>query len=68
MRIRALRTAFAEEMIKRPGTPVSMPTAESLNKAWREGDFNSEVFAAGQITGMIKRVKSVREIIEEMVK
>ena len=68
VRIRALRTAFAEELLKRHGDTKSMPTAESLNKAWREGDFDADVFAAGQIAGMIKGVKPVREIIEEMVR
>ncbi len=68
VRIRALRTALAEELLKRHGDTKSMPTAESLNKAWREGDFDAEVLAAGQIAGMIKGVKPVREIIEEMVR
>jgi len=68
VRIRALRTALAEELLKRHGDTKSMPTAESLNKAWREGDFDADVLAAGQIAGMIKGVKPVREIIEEMVR
>jgi len=68
VRIRALRTPFSEDLLERHGDPVSMPTAESLNKAWKEGDFDAEVLAAGQITGMIKGVKPVREIIEEMVR
>jgi enoyl-[acyl-carrier protein] reductase II len=68
VRIRALRTAFAEELLKRDGDTKSMPTVESLNKAWREGDFDADVLAAGQIAGMIRGVKPVREIIEEMVR
>jgi NAD(P)H-dependent flavin oxidoreductase YrpB (nitropropane dioxygenase family) len=45
-----------------------MPSAESLNKAWTEGDLKADVLAAGQVAGMIKSVKSVREIIVEMVR
>ena len=68
VRVRALRTPLSEELLKRRGDSISMPSAESLNKAWTEGDLKADVLAAGQVAGMIKSVKSVREIIVEMVR
>ena len=68
VRVRALRTPLAEELLKRRGDSLSMPTKESLKKAWKGGDLEADILAAGQIAGMIKEVKPVWKIIEEMVK
>jgi enoyl-[acyl-carrier protein] reductase II len=40
----------------------------SLEDSWVKGNFRPNSLPSGEIAGMIKGVKSVREIIEEMVK
>jgi hypothetical protein len=39
----------------------------SLEDAWVSGNLTASTLPSGEIAGMIKGVKSVREIIEEMV-
>jgi hypothetical protein len=39
-----------------------------MEASWLEGDAGAGVLPAGQISGVIHNVLSVREIIEEMVK
>ena len=60
-------------------TPLVVKTPDGPNKAnfaameakmeqaWVNGDADATILPAGQITGMIKNIKSVREIIEEIV-
>ena len=64
---RVIRTPFVE------GTPQSLEeksiedVALIQKKTWIDGDLTAGAFPAGQIAGMVNEVKSVREIIEEMV-
>jgi NAD(P)H-dependent flavin oxidoreductase YrpB (nitropropane dioxygenase family) len=39
----------------------------SLEESWVKGNMEVGTLPAGQITGIIKEIKTVREIIEEMV-
>ena len=67
IRVRAVRTPLAEELIDKPIDEAFSSVPGSREEAWVKGDLDAYVLPAGQITGMIKEVKSVREIIEEMV-
>jgi len=67
IRVRAVRTPLAEELIDKPIDEAFSFVPGSREEAWVKGDLDAYVLPAGQITGMIKEVKSVREIIEEMV-
>jgi enoyl-[acyl-carrier protein] reductase II len=67
--LRVVATPLAEELMKKGGFSKADFSAQGagLEAAWIEGDLTASVIAAGQITGMIKAVRPVREIIEEMV-
>jgi enoyl-[acyl-carrier protein] reductase II len=39
----------------------------NAGQAWRKGDFDLFPAGAGQVSALIKRVKRVKDIIEEMV-
>ncbi len=39
----------------------------NMGKAWRNGDFDLFPAGAGQVSALIKEIKSVKEIIEELV-
>jgi len=67
IRVRVVRTPLAEELIDKPIDEAFSFVPGSREEAWVKGDLDAYVLPAGQITGMIKEVKSVREIIEEMV-
>jgi enoyl-[acyl-carrier protein] reductase II len=66
--IRALLTPLAEKMIKGEKGPDNIFTPAALKEAWIKGNLEAGVLAAGQISGMVQDILSVREIIEEMVR
>ena len=39
----------------------------NAGQAWQKGDFDLFPAGAGQVSALIRRVKPVKEIIEEMV-
>jgi enoyl-[acyl-carrier protein] reductase II len=65
--IRALRTPLAEKMIKGEKGPDNIFTPAALKESWIKGNLEAGVLAAGQISGMVHDILSVREVIEEMV-
>lgn len=67
VRIRALRTPLAERLLERPPDAASTPKPEALEDAWIRGNLDANPLAAGEIAGMIREIKSVREIIEGIV-
>jgi len=65
-RSRALRTSFVEKVLETlPDLPSSY-RADWYNAAI-EGDISESVVPAGQCVGLVRKIRSVREIIEEMV-
>ncbi len=66
---RVVATPLVEEMMDKGGPSKADFSAQgpSMEAAWVQGDLEASIIAAGQITGMIKAVRPVREIIEEMV-
>ena len=64
--VRALNTPLVEEMMQ---GKYSLDTISdnSLEESWVSGDLTAGALPAGQISDLISRISSVREIIEEMV-
>ncbi len=67
VRVRVIRTPLAEDLIEKPSDKGLNFLSGSREEAWVKGDLKAYALPSGQITGMIKEVRSVREIIEEMV-
>jgi len=67
---RVVATPFADKMLEKGGFSKEDFSAQgaSMEAAWIRGDLNPGILAAGQIAGMIKAVRPVREIIEDMVR
>jgi len=65
--VRVIRTPLADELIEKPAHEALGSLPGTREEAWVKGDLKAYTLPSGQITGMIKEVKSVREIIEEMV-
>jgi NAD(P)H-dependent flavin oxidoreductase YrpB (nitropropane dioxygenase family) len=65
--VRALRTPLAEEIIRGEKKPQFGFGGASTDASWLQGDLSAGVLAAGEVAGLIHRILSVKEIIEEMV-
>jgi enoyl-[acyl-carrier protein] reductase II len=65
VRVRALRTGLAQEIMEGARTP-GFSSPEAMEKAWIEGDLDAGLLPAGEVVGLVSRVASVREVIEEM--
>jgi enoyl-[acyl-carrier protein] reductase II len=66
--IRALRTPLAEAIVRGEKSPQMGFGGPSTEASWIKGDLGAGVLPAGEVTGLIHRISSVKEIIEEMVK
>ena len=69
--VRVLKNKMAKEYIMLAKTGVSLEELEkltlgSLRRAVNEGDLETGSFMAGQVAGMIKSVRPVKEIIESL--
>ena len=69
--VRVLKNRMAKEYIMLAKTGVSLEELEkltlgSLRRAVNEGDLETGSFMAGQVAGMIKSVRPVKEIIESL--
>ncbi len=66
-RIRALATPLAEKVAESGDALSALPDAKGLEASWVKGDLEAGVLPAGQVCGLIHRVTSVAEVVEEMV-
>lgn len=69
--VRVIKNKMAKEYIMLAKKGVSLDELEemtlgSLRRAVRDGDLETGSFMAGQVAGMIKEVRPVREIIESL--
>ena len=64
--VRTIRTPNVEQVQNKAETNI-LSMADRMEKSWVEGDLEKVPPAAGQVTGLIKKIKSVQEIIEDMV-
>jgi enoyl-[acyl-carrier protein] reductase II len=65
--MRVLRTPLAEKMIKGERGPDNIFSPAAIKESWIKGNLEAGILPAGQVTGMIHDIISVREVIEEMV-
>lgn len=65
--IRALKNAAAEKYLDDPDSFDHTTLIPRLEDVWLRGILEAGPVTMGQIVGMIREVKSVREIIEELV-
>lgn len=66
-RIRALRTPLVEKMLKGEAETTSGFSGPAVEESWVKGDLEAGIVTAGEVSGLVLSVKSVREVIEEMV-
>ena len=64
--VRVLPTALAREVRKDPDRGQAIDR-QDIGRAWIQGELDTYTLAAGQDVGLVHEVKSVREIIKEMV-
>jgi len=67
-RIRALRTALVEKILRGEEAADRAFVGESIEASWLKGDLESGLLPAGEIAGLISGVSSVKEVIEAMVR
>jgi len=65
--MRVLRTPLAERMIKGERGPDNIFSPAAIKESWIKGNLEAGILPAGQVTGMVHDIVSVREVIEEMV-
>lgn len=66
--VRALRTPLVERMLSGdPGADADGFGGSGLEASWVEGDLDAGSLPAGEVIGLIDRILSAREIVEEMV-
>jgi enoyl-[acyl-carrier protein] reductase II len=66
LRIRALHTPLVEKLIQSEQMEDYVFGGKAMEASWLKGDADAGVLPAGQISGLINSVLSVKEIIEEM--
>jgi enoyl-[acyl-carrier protein] reductase II len=67
LRIRALHTPLVEKLIHGQQIEDDVYGGKAMEDSWLNGDADAGVLPAGQISGLIHNVLSVKEIIKEMV-
>jgi NAD(P)H-dependent flavin oxidoreductase YrpB (nitropropane dioxygenase family) len=67
LRVRALHTPLVEKLLQSEQMEDYVFGGKAMEASWLKGDSDAGVLPAGQISGLIHNVLSVKEIIEEMV-
>jgi enoyl-[acyl-carrier protein] reductase II len=66
MRVRALNTPLVQKITA--GEDVGNAVfGEAMEESWLRGDIDAGVLPAGQISGLVSDVPSVKDVVEEMV-
>jgi len=66
--MRAIMTPEIKALIESPGFDIKKEfRLKNADKAWNSADFDLVPAGAGQVSALINEIKSVKEIIEEMV-
>lgn len=66
-RLRALRTELTERILAGEADTVGLFSGSAAVQSWIRGDMEAGLLPAGEVSGLIDGIASVREIIEEMV-
>jgi enoyl-[acyl-carrier protein] reductase II len=67
IRIRALHTPLVEEILNSSKNTSEVFNSQAVEESWIKGDIDAGVLPAGEISGLISGIQSVKEIINEMV-
>jgi enoyl-[acyl-carrier protein] reductase II len=67
LRVRALHTPLVEKLLQSEQMEDYVFGGKAMEASWLKGDADAGVLPAGQISGLIHNVLSVKEIIEEMM-
>jgi enoyl-[acyl-carrier protein] reductase II len=68
MMTRAVITPGIRKLMENPSVDLEAELQKKDRvQAWEKGDFENAIAGAGQVSALIREVKSVKEIIEEMV-
>ncbi|PLX42964.1 MAG: nitronate monooxygenase [Deltaproteobacteria bacterium] len=65
--LRALVTKTVELISKSELDPSALFVPEKIRKGWIGGELEAGLFASGQVAGAIKSIKTVREVIMELI-
>jgi enoyl-[acyl-carrier protein] reductase II len=66
-RIRALLTPLVEKLIEAERVENDFFEGKAMKDSWLKGDTAAGILPAGQISGLVHKVLTAKEIIEEMV-
>ncbi len=66
-RIRALQTKLVDGLIQGTEDTDKVFSGEAVEASWLKGDIGAGVLPAGEVSGLISGVPTVRELIDEMV-
>ena len=62
-----MRTPLVEKMLKGETEATSGFSGPAVEESWIKGDLDAGIVTAGEVSGMVLSVKSVREVIEEIM-
>ena len=65
--VRALRTALTERIEGGKPESIQFFGGPSMEDSWINGNVDVGILPAGQISGLVKNILSVKEVIREMV-
>jgi enoyl-[acyl-carrier protein] reductase II len=65
--VRALNTPLVDRLLEDESMPQKDLSERSLEDSWVKGDLDASTLPAGQVSSLISSIRSVHEVIEEMV-
>jgi len=65
--IRALQTSLTDKVLTDPSQMGEGFSGKGIEESWIKGDMDAGVLPAGEVSGIIHDIPSVKEIIDEMV-
>ncbi len=66
-RIRALQTKLVEDLIQGTEDSDKVFSGQAIEESWLKGDITAGALPAGEVSGLISSVSTVRDLIDEMV-
>ena len=67
IRIRALQTELVENMLQGLEDTSKAFSGPSIEASWLQGDIGAGVLPAGEVSGLVKGIPSVKELVNEMI-
>ena len=67
IRIRALQTDLVEGMLQGSEENNKAFSGPAIEASWLKGDIDAGVLPAGEVSGLVKNIPSVKALIDEMI-